>query len=165
MERVLLWIKQNTEYVLLILVLVVLVCIRYVWLLPTKNNVSSLNNSKHKVIARIIKEPDYRIEYSNYVVGISGMDGKVLVRTNIHPQYIYGDTVELYCFFREPENFNEKFNYIKYLKMQQIYSLCYYPSIKYVESGGNVIFKKILFFIDRKLEPSKVTFSISFFLI
>ena len=73
------------------------------------------------------------------------VSGKILVTTNLYPRYNYGDELEIICNLQAPERF-QGFAYDRYLARYDIYSVCYYPKIKILETGkGNrlyaVIFK------------------------
>ena len=99
------------------------------------NNHISFSNGKKIEIesAVIVKEPDVRIGYVNYVIKERGKRGKVLVRSPLYPVFSYGDEVEIKCNLKRVENFADKFQYDKYLAMSGVYSICYYPSIKLVD--------------------------------
>jgi competence protein ComEC len=64
----------------------------------------------------------------------SELSGKILVRTNRYPEYHYGDYLKLTGELETPHQF-EGFDYKKYLALQDIYSIMYYPHIELIESG------------------------------
>jgi competence protein ComEC len=73
------------------------------------------------------------------------VSGNVLVNARLYPSYKYGDKLEIKCKLQKPEPI-EEFAYDKYLAKENIYSLCYWPEIKFIKSGeGNKIVAAILF--------------------
>lgn len=74
------------------------------------------------------------------------VSGKILVTTNLYPEYNYGDELTLAGELIQPEEFNG-FAYDRYLARYDIYSVCYYPSVKSLASGqGNIFYSKIFAF-------------------
>ncbi|MFA6393607.1 MAG: ComEC/Rec2 family competence protein [Patescibacteria group bacterium] len=57
--------------------------------------------------------------------------GRILTTVNIFPEYGFGDRLELSCDLKKPEPV-EDFSYDRYLSRYDIYSLCYYPKIKFL---------------------------------
>jgi len=60
--------------------------------------------------------------------------GKILVTTEIYPEYHYGDQLEIFGKLIEPAVF-EDFDYKEYLAKDKIYLTTYYPSIKLIEQN------------------------------
>jgi competence protein ComEC len=58
---------------------------------------------------------------------------KVLIQTNKHESYNYGDKVSVSGKFKLPEKFDEDFDYPKYLQKDNILYTSFYPNIKIVE--------------------------------
>jgi len=114
--------------------------------LPTYNSqhISSYNGMKRELRVKVVTEPDKRIEYINYTVQSNELNGKILVRGKLYPEYKYGDVLVIKCNFKKVNNFDEKFKYDKYLQRFGIYSLCYYPSIQYVSNDANFVIDLIL---------------------
>lgn len=105
------------------------------------------------IIARgfIADEPDVRdtsqkLEIAVEVInGLPGhmVSGKILVTTNLYPEYKYGDRLEIECELKRPEEY-KGFAYDRYLARYNIYSVCYYPRLKVISGGGgNYIYEKI----------------------
>jgi|GEM_PF-123415 len=75
--------------------------------------------------------------------------GKILTTVNLYPEYSFGNRLELSCELKKPEPV-EDFSYDRYLSRYDIYSLCYYPKIKFLEKenfGGfsvGRLYEKIL---------------------
>lgn len=89
------------------------------------------------------------------------ISGKLLLTTDLYPEYKYGDRLEAVCELKQPEEFNG-FAYDRYLARYDIYSVCYYPKItllplaspatngahanKKMWGGGNIFYQKIFAF-------------------
>ncbi len=135
------------------LLLVSLGIFRFIFSQPniSENHIAYYNNQKLSLVGKIVEEPEYKLTDSVYVVEAveiskwkKVVQGRILVRAAIHPEYQYGDVINLYCKLQEPEN-SEEFNYANYLARQKIYSLCYYPQIDKIKGGeGNVLKSAIL---------------------
>ena len=96
------------------------------------------SNQKLEIVVRSVKEfPSHQIS------------GKILVTTNLYPEYKYGDELEFSCDLKQPEEY-KGFAYDRYLARYNIYSVCYYPKIKIIGSSGNILYKKI-FTLKEKL--------------
>ncbi|MFA6322086.1 MAG: ComEC/Rec2 family competence protein [Candidatus Buchananbacteria bacterium] len=150
--------RQKTWRLWLITILFFLFgCWHYQSTLPTtdKNKIWFYNNQKVKFMAWVAAEPDSRIDHNKLTVktenlilasGRPVVAGKVLVKTNLYPQYQYGDLLVLTCKLQKPEPI-EDFNYDKYLAKDDIYSVCYYPKIELISHDrGNWFLKKIYLF-------------------
>ena len=102
----------------------------------------------------VVDEPDIRqrnvkLEVKSKKVEGKDVNGKLLITTNLYPEYNYGDKLEINCNLQTPKQF-QGFAYDRYLARFDIYSVCYYPQIKLIESGqGNKIYHKIFSFKDR----------------
>jgi competence protein ComEC len=77
--------------------------------------------------------------------------GKVLVSTQLYPEYNYGDVLKISCTLRQPEiiiNDNgQKFFYDKYLAKDNIFATCYRPRIKFLKNQTDW---KQVFFIGKQ---------------
>jgi competence protein ComEC len=70
--------------------------------------------------------------------------GRILVKTDLYPQYQYGDLIRVKCGIQAPEPI-EDFSYDKYLARYNIYSVCWRGEIEKLESGkGNFAMAGIL---------------------
>lgn len=79
--------------------------------------------------------------------------GKLLAVSRPHPQYKYGDRLEMRGEILEPENY-ANFDAKKYLTKDNIYSEMIFPEIKQLDGvGGSRIFS-LLFFFREKFEQS-----------
>lgn len=88
------------------------------------------NNQTVQLTGKVSDEPS--LKKSNQKITIdhlrlkNNVEGKVLITTNLYPEFAYGDVVSLTCKLKTPEEF-EGFSYDKYLARYDIYSVCYYP--------------------------------------
>lgn len=102
----------------------------------------------------VANEPDVRDTSQKLEIAVNQIkklpgrliSGKILVTANLYPEYKYGDELELECELKQPEEF-KGFAYDRYLGRFNIYSVCYYPSLKFISAGGgNYIYGKIFSF-------------------
>ncbi|MBD3247708.1 DUF4131 domain-containing protein [Candidatus Falkowbacteria bacterium] len=110
------------------------------------------NGQELEFSGMVSSEPDARNNKLNLEIKAQDLEGKVLVSTDLYPKYHYGDILDLGCRLKAPEEF-EGFAYDRYLARYDIYSLCYYPEIRFVsrdkslKSGffrGLFVFKRSL---------------------
>lgn len=135
---------------------------RYSLSLPanTPDKIWHYNNQTLTVRGFVANEPDVRQSSQKLEIASRGIcspgrreacrykeiSGKILVTTDLYPEYQYGAGVELACELKQPEEF-KGFAYDRYLARYNIYSVCYYPEIKVISgSGGNYIYSKIFSF-------------------
>ncbi|MBU4332660.1 ComEC family competence protein [Patescibacteria group bacterium] len=93
-------------------------------------------NEMTTFVGIVADEPDQRIDHAKLTIKPRGEDisGKVLVKTDLYPEYNYGDELEISCKLETP-GMVEDFNYGRYLAMNGIYSVCYNPDIKLLSQG------------------------------
>ena len=73
------------------------------------------------------------------------INGRVKITTQLYPEFEYGDILKIKCKLQSPENKEDsKFKYDKFLALEKVYSVCYYPEITdcHSEESKN-LFKKI----------------------
>ncbi len=112
--------------------------------IPTLSSVDFYNDVEEKVelVGIISAEPDRRNDHAKYTIEIYSRDskkakGEVLIRTDLLPEYFYGDELKLYGQLQAPFE-TEEFSYRDYLDRFGIHSVMYYPSInKISENGAN----------------------------
>lgn len=128
-----------------ILLIFCLICIIFLAFhsLLLKTNIG-YSEKKQKFSGLIIKEPDIRQNYTNLIIKSKKINGLILVRTPLYPEYQYGDSLELECELQKPQN-SDNFNYEKYLAVSDIYYLCYQPEIKLIEKNQGNIFLEYLY--------------------
>lgn len=61
---------------------------------------------------------------------------RILVTTGLYPEYSYGDRLRISCRLVEPKEFSD-FNYAKWLTINDIYGLCYWPEITRIHAEKN----------------------------
>jgi competence protein ComEC len=116
----------------------------------------------HQVSLRgiIVDEPEQRINQQKFEFKAEDVPGKILVTTELYPEYHYGDELEISGQLREPAVF-EDFDYQQYLAKDKIYSVIYWPTIGILaQKQGNWFFQRIFNFkyklreaIERTLLP------------
>lgn len=131
--------------------------LRYNFSLPIINNsyIAFYNNSEQKFAGIVDAEPDVRDSYAKLTVASNNLvldgenkkiNGQVLVKTALYPEYQYGDELEINCRLVKPDKI-EDFDYDKYLSRYDIYSLCFNPKIKIISHNqGSGLFKYLLIF-------------------
>ncbi len=70
------------------------------------------------------------------------VSGKVLVTTELYPEYSYGDKLRVKGFLQEPPDF-EDFAYSRYLAQSGIYSVIYYPDIEVLGQAELSLFQRV----------------------
>jgi len=100
-----------------------------------------------------IRENNIKLEVASTLLSTSisskrNVKGKVLITTDLYPEYNYGDELKIICQLEAPEEF-QGFAYDRYLARFDIYSVCYYPNIELLNSRkGNVVYDNIFKFKD-----------------
>ncbi len=129
--------------------------LRYDFDLPAgdQSEIHFYNESEVTFIGIINAEPDIRADHVKLKIkneklkigdNWSKVSGNVLVITKLYPEYRYGDELKIKCKLKKPEPVND-FAYDKYLAKENIYSLCYWPEIKFLSSGlGNKLISVLL---------------------
>ena len=119
--------------------------------LENPNHIAYYNGQDVVVKGVIAMEPDVRLDHQKLTVKIQHVEtrhclvstcrthGRLLVKTNLYPEYQYGDLIQISCAIEQPEQI-EDFAYDKYLARYDIYSVCWRGQIKKIESGhGNSV--------------------------
>ena len=70
---------------------------------------------------------------------------KILITTNLYPQYNYGDVLEITGQLEAPPIL-ENFDYQRYLGKSNIYSVMYYPKLKLIKKASINNWSQFLFF-------------------
>jgi len=158
------WHKKYIRFLCLCLLFFILGACRFLISIPEKNfaRVEFYNGEKKVLRGFVSSEPDIGLSDARYVVRVESVkedqnsksvSGNISVKTRIYPEYKYGDTLEIECLLQEPANFttasagsrlmaakDSKFNYIKYLAKQGVWSICSNPNIKNLdENKGNIL--------------------------
>lgn len=126
-----------------------------VWLslpVPDWDKIYFFNGQKKEFIGVVTSEPDLRENNLKLIVQTQSLlindswqktNGKVLLTTNLFPEFNYGDQLKVICDLQKPEVING-FAYDLYLSRYNIYSLCYFPKIIVLKAGrGNLFLSAI----------------------
>lgn len=105
----------------------------------------------------IIGEPEKRINQQKFEFKAQDIPGKILVTTELYPEYGYGDEVEISAQLREPAIF-EDFDYQQYLAKDKIYLVIYGAKIKLLaQERGSWFFQRVFNFKDKLREVIEQT--------
>jgi len=106
--------------------------------LPSFKNdaVAYYNGQKLDFSGRVCEEAD--VDYKSRRLTICA-GSRVLVTTNLYPEYDYGDFLKINGLVQKPEEF-KGFDYERYLARYDIYSVMYYPKITFLDNklSGNL---------------------------
>jgi len=120
----------------------------------TPEKVWHYNNQNMTARGYVADEPDVRDVSQKLTIAVETINkspgrqifGKILVTTDLYPEYKYGDELEFNCDLKQPEEY-KGFAYDRYLARYDIYSVCYYPKIKVLSgNGGKMIYAQIFSF-------------------
>ncbi|MFH1667703.1 MAG: ComEC/Rec2 family competence protein [Candidatus Komeilibacteria bacterium] len=163
------WKVKKIRFILLILIAILIGIIRLQYSYPEINEeqIAFYNNStglefKQMVETEwqgvVVKEPDIRNDHTKLTLQASqvlvddvwqAINGLVLMKSNLYPEYNYGDQLEVRCNLVQPDKI-EDFAYDDYLSRYDIYSLCYSPKIELIATEqGNYLSASILEFKDK----------------
>jgi len=84
---------------------------------------------------RIVEEPDRRFNFAQYVVDNEAL-GRVLVKTDLYPEFFYGDTVKVSGKVAKPENQSADFDYQNYLAKDRIFLIGKYADVALVDRSA-----------------------------
>lgn len=94
-----------------------------------KNDLAFYNGQSLSFIARVCEEADTNYKSRRLTVCAYGkISGKILVTSNLYPEYNYGDFIKLTGELESPP-LVDGFDYDTYLARYDIYSVMYYPKI------------------------------------
>ncbi|MBU2576006.1 competence protein ComEC family protein, partial [Patescibacteria group bacterium] len=119
--------------------------------LEDAGHIAYYNDQDLVVEGVVIMEPDVRLDHQKLTLEVRGVSvsddevsGRLLVKTNLYPEYKYGELVRVKCEIEQPEQI-EDFAYDKYLARYDIYSVCWRGQIEKIDSGkGNPVMAGIL---------------------
>lgn len=115
----------------------------------TKEDVAYYNNKKLSFTCFVCEEVDQDYKSRRLTLCLNGeVKGKILLTTNLYPEYDYGDYLNVKGELKTPPSFNG-FNYEDYLSRYDIYSVIYFPKISSAEVGLSAsqnIYKKLIKF-------------------
>ncbi len=95
----------------------------------------------------VLREPDRRENSQRLVVGFENV--RVLVSTELYPEFTYGDLLQVSGTLQKPENFKtdigKEFDYIHYLSKDSIYYTISFAKVSFVSSShGNTFINFLL---------------------
>lgn len=100
------------------------------------------NGQKLTVIGQVAEDPDVRpdqVKYlfqANYIKGLNKVvGGQLLFTAGLYPEFKYGDQLAVTCQLQAPKAIND-FAYDRYLARSAIYSVCYQPQTKLLNSAA-----------------------------
>lgn len=99
----------------------------------------------------IIKEPERRINHQKFQFKAKKIPGKILVTTELYPEYKYGDELQIKGELKQPAQF-EDFNYQAYLAKDKIYLVVYRPYINLIAQNKGSWFYQPIFGLKNKLK-------------
>ncbi|MFW0862534.1 MAG: ComEC/Rec2 family competence protein [Candidatus Komeilibacteria bacterium] len=161
--------SKNKKIILFLLIIFSILAgyIRFIYSFPVinSNHIAFYNNiaadwsdMKDLHFRGVVNEVDKRVDHNKLTVKAEGIyvdniwhnvNGLVLVKSSLYPEYFVGDELELDCKLIKPDKI-EDFAYDDYLSRYDIYSLCYSPIVKYIGLADKYILKrKIVDFKDR----------------
>lgn len=87
---------------------------------------------------KIVEEPDRRSNFSQYVLESQAL-GRILIKTNLYPEYFYGDVLRLNGKIETPVRrlADSGFDYQNYLAKDNIFLVSKYSEISLVERPAN----------------------------
>ena len=99
--------------------------------------------SKIHLVGEVVGEPDLRSDMQNLTVevrevlvaGRVAVHGKIMVKAQRYPEYLYGQILDITCRLQTPPVF-EKFSYAALLAKDDIFALCLQPRI-WVAAGSS----------------------------
>lgn len=123
--------------------------------------IDSFVGYKIELEGTIVDEPDIR-DFNTKLVFMPDIaeNSKMLLKTTPYPEYKYGDKVTVKGTLKLPENFEgengREFDYVNFLKKDNIFYLINWAEIEKTGEGGGNIIKRKLFEIKREfLDQSK----------
>jgi competence protein ComEC len=103
------------------------------------NDLAYFNNKNISFQGLVCEESDRDYKSQRLTVCSAG---RVLITTNLYPEYNYGDYVKVSGLLKKPSPFNG-FDYDSYLARDDIYSLMYYPKIS--QASGTLNYSQLIF--------------------
>ena len=148
----------KSEYILLFTIFVITV-LRLVFFAPTApSNFERAVGAKVSFIGNVNDTPDVRQNFTQINVEPKDYDFNILLRTLPDQKISYGDNIKVFGTLKYPENFTtntgKEFDYISYLKRQNVFYIVDKPSIKIIDSDGGNFLKAFLFKIRNNFENS-----------
>ena len=156
------WGNRKVRVIGLCLIFCMLGILRYELSLPqvTEHDIQFYNDQEVRFLGVVKSEPDVRKNHVKLTIkAVQGIEnipkqinGNILIKTSLYPEYHYGDLLDITCKLQAPEPLEfetsagiRTFNYDKYLARFEIYSVCYRPKVELAGNEyGNVIMASLL---------------------
>ena len=148
--------KKIFRFVLLIFLFLIFGIARVLLKMPIidEKHVAFYQGGKYEIIAVVSDEPNVKTNSREYILQTRELqrkdgpkikiNGKIILRTLLYPEYNYGDELQLTCSLKEVKN-SENFNYKKFLAVKDVYIACYPQNIELLSTGqGNKVLGGIL---------------------
>jgi len=114
-----------------------------------KDDLAYYNNKNLSFTAFVCEEADLDYKSRRLTLCLNGeISGKVLLTTNLYPEYDYGDYLDVKGELKTPPSI-DGFDYENYLARYDIYSVIYFPKISLASSSLNWsqnVYKKLIKF-------------------
>jgi len=106
-------------------------------------NLSNFLDQRSELDGSIVSDIERKENYQRFVAEINGE--KVLIYSNLYPEYIYGDRISIHGELRRPKNFTSDFNWPRYLSKDDIYYEIFYPEIEITKTDSSFSIRRELF--------------------
>lgn len=125
-----------------------------------KNGILDLCGGKARQLeGMVVKEPEEKFDCANLTVKVENFKGNLLIKTDLYPEYKYGDKITIKGKLRIPES-SDDFSWKEYLFRYDIWAESYYPEIRIISnSQGSKMYGAII--SARKYFYRKIRKSIS----
>jgi competence protein ComEC len=110
-----------------------------------RNNLANQKLGLVEFVGTVAKEPETDEKYQKVIVE-NKEENKILINSDIYPQYQYGDELKIKCNSEEPKNYADSdFDYQMYLAKDGIYRVCNRAQITAIaRDKGNKFYASIL---------------------
>jgi predicted membrane metal-binding protein len=92
-------------------------------------------NQKIEINVKSVETQNFASEETRHGVFPRSVSGKILISADLFPEYQFGDRLEMTGELKTPTAIDD-FSYDRYLARYDIYSVCYYPSIRKINEPG-----------------------------
>jgi competence protein ComEC len=101
----------------------------------------------------VVDEPEQRINQQKFEFEAEEIPGRILITTELYPEYSYGDRLEINGQLKQPAQF-EDFDYRQYLAKDKIYSVIYSSSVELLDHNQANWFYQRVFNFKARLRKS-----------
>jgi competence protein ComEC len=112
-------------------------------------HIAQYTGGKHSLVGYVAAELDVRMDGVRYIVAVTHIGdekvhGRVYVKSELYPRYVYGDVLQITCRVEVPEPI-EDFRYDMYLARFRVFALCQTPRITKVGEGDGQSLYRFIF--------------------